>query len=195
MTNRTLEALEIELISILGSDHMNRGLTLRAASTQAAKLVETYRAAVLADYTPATGGMPATPKLAPGDELIVVTPETKYREQEIDRVRVTHMARYKVRVEWLEPRTSYSTAEDFDVRTRYVWHDSRSDRLYSGGSRAQFFTEDQWAYEQRARLADAYLRERRIFPSSVGGPLAELYRDDRLGFANALRRLEGLVEL
>lgn len=140
----------------------------------------------------ATGGMPDTPKLAPGDELLVVDFKTRYRAQEIHEATVTHMARYKIRMTW--ERDGRTVGEDFDVRTRYVWHSGRSDRLYSGQS-SQFFTADQWAWELRARLADDYLKERGIYPSSVRGPLSGLLHNDRVGFANALRRLEGLVEL
>lgn len=194
MTKKTMEALEIELISLIGSDHMNRGLTLRAASHQAAKLVESYRAAVLASYTPATGGMPETPKLAPGDGLIVVNFKTRYRPEFVQGAEVLAMARYRVTLRWTSLESGRVETEDFDVRTRCVWHNNRSDRLHRGGG-SQFFTDDQWAWEQRARLADAYLKERGVYPSSVRGPLSPLLSNDRVGFANALRRLEGLVEL
>lgn len=191
-----LDTQRMDLIGMIGSYLMKNGLDLEAAGQRAADWVRGFERAAQAAWSPATGGMPETPKLAPGDPLLVVRPKTRYTAQEISRVEVTHMARFKVRVKWLEPPTRYTTAEDFDVRTRSVWSDNRSDRMSRGGGLTQIYTEEQWAYQLRADLADAYLRERGIYGStSVSGPLLKVYMNDVVGFANALRRLEGLVEL
>jgi hypothetical protein len=194
-TERTAEALEIELIALVGCDHMSRGLTLRAASLEAEKLVKAYRAAVLEAWTPATGGMPELPKLVPGDELLVVQEKTRYRPQYVQGAEVVKMARFRVTLRYTSLENGREYTEDFDVRTQHHWDSTPAARRMSSVSGARFYTAGQWAWEQRARRADDYLKERGIYPSSVRGPLSGLLHEDRVGFANALRRLEGLVEL
>lgn len=143
----------------------------------------------------ATGGMPETPKLAPGDELLVVQNKTRYRPQFVQAAEVTNMARFRVCLTWVSLETGRRASEDFDVRSRQPWVANKSaDRIHAASS-VSFFTADQWAWELRARLADDYLKERGVYPSSVRGSLSGLLSQDRVGFANALRRLEGLVEL
>lgn len=187
------ETRKTDLIAHLGAYLMDQGRTLKQASQQVTASVDAFERSAQAAWTPATGGMPETPKLAPGDELLVVDFKTRYRAQEIHEATVTHMARFKVRLTW--EQDGRTIGEDFDVRTRCVWDNTPAARRMSSVTVRQFFTADQWAWEQRARLADEYLKERGIYPSSVRGPLSPLLHEDRLGFANALRRLEGLVEL
>lgn len=189
------EARKTDLIARLGAGLMDQGKTLKQASTQATAAVDAFERSAQAAWTPATGGMPDTPKLELGDLLLVVEFKTRYRPQEILNVRVMKMARFRVTVTYAPTETRFLKTEDFDVRTRSVWDNTPASRRMSSHSGRQFFTEAQWAWELRARLADAYLKERGIYPSSVQGPLSGLLRDDRVGFANALRRLEGLVEL
>jgi hypothetical protein len=190
------EARKTDLISRVGSDYMNSGLTLKQASHLATRAVDAFEASAQAAWTPATGGMPELPKLVPGDEVLVVNFKTRYRPQYVQAAEVTAMARFRVSLTWVSLETGRRIAvEDFDVRTRQPWVANKSaDRIHAASS-VSFFTADQWAWEQRARLADDYLKERGIYPSSVRGPLSGLLSRDRVGFANALRRLEGLMEL
>ena len=183
----------LELVGLLGSHLMDQGLTLKQASQQAHERVLAFERSAQAAWTPATGGMPDTPKPVPGDNLLVVEPKTRYRDQFIHDAEVTHMARFKVRMTWVSG--GRTIGQDFDIRTRYAWDNTPAARRMSSASGPQFFTREQWMYELRRRLADEYLKERGIYPGSVRGPLSQLLYDDTVGFANALRRLEGLVEL
>jgi len=189
------EKRKTELIAELGSSAMDKGFSLKQASHWATQKVETFERSAMAAWTPATGGMPDTPKLAPGDPIMVVQHKTRYRPQYVQSGLVQSMARFKVGVSWTSQETGRQENAFFDVRTRGTWSTGRdADRLYRGGG-LEIFTNDQWAWELRARLADEYLKERGVYPSSVQGPLSGLLHNDRVGFANALRRLEGLVEL
>jgi hypothetical protein len=189
------ETRKTELIAELGSAAMDKGFSLKQASHWATQKVDAFEASAQAAWTPATGGMPETPKLAPGDELLVVNFKTRYRPQYVQAAEVIKMARFRVTLRYTSLETGREYTEDFDVRNQYHWDSTPAARRMSSVSGARFYTADQWAWEQRARLADDYLKERGIYPSSVQGPLSGLLHEDRLGFANALRRLEGLVEL
>lgn len=193
------DSQRLELIGMVGSklyqDMSGDRGSLRLASQQAHERVLAFERSAQAAWTPATGGMPDTPKLVPGDNLLVVSRKTRYRPEFVQDAEVDTMARFKIHLKWTNLETHRPDSAFFDVRTRRVWTTGRdADRMYRGGG-LEFFTREQWAYELRARLADAYLKERGIYPSSVRGPLSGLLHNDVVGFANALRRLEGLVEL
>lgn len=129
-----------------------------------------------------------------GDALILATPRTRWKDGnrsvtwETVPVVVHKVARFKVtlRPEDWDGESWELTA--YDLRTRGPWGEAP----YRNGS-SELHTEGTWAYAQRLRKADVYLRESGLF--TPRGSLDKAVREDRLGFANALRRFEGLDEI
>jgi hypothetical protein len=138
--------------------------------------------------------MPEFPELKAGDELLMIRPKTRYTEQEITKVTVAKMARYKITVS--DPdRPEYANLVAFDIRDGYSWDTVPLAKRVGSRGGVRIYTEDRWAYRQREDLADEYLSSRQVSLWQLRGGLSEKIREDRMGFVNALRRFEGLPEL
>ncbi len=130
---------------------------------------------------------PEFPKPSPGDELIIVTPRTRLTEQKITPVRVRAMARFKVTLEGPDGENLAWYQREYDIRTQSAW-----DRDHSSG---RLHTAETWEWERRENAADAYLSETRLHTWGVKGTLGKAIAADKVGFANAVRRFEGLEEI
>lgn len=138
---------------------------------------------------------PDFPRPSVGDELLLVTSREVYEgwnrtfKTEAVRVVVHKMARFKVTVRPVDGDGNEYQLREYDVRTRRAWGGSR----YSGGG--ELHTEETWAYQVRETAADKYLRESGVLARYLQGTLRKAAREDTVGFANALRRFEGLEEI
>lgn len=137
--------------------------------------------------------MPEMTKPVIGDILTMVRHKTRYHEEQITKVTVTKVARYKITVE--DPdRPSYLSPLEFDIRTGAVW-DTTPTAKRVGSHPRTLFTEEQLSYWRRAVAADEYFRSRSISVWSIRGGLCDAIRDNKIGFANILRQFEGLDEI
>lgn len=138
---------------------------------------------------------------AVGDELLMIS-KRRYRDEKgrlraepvVNRVQVKSVARYRVVVEPVGGSDKPWDLQEFDLRTGTAWSNIRSDRVgtYSG---PYLYTEAGWALKQRENAAEDYLSESGVRPHQIRGSLRKAYAADPLGFANALRRFEGLEEI
>lgn len=138
---------------------------------------------------------PEFPKPSVGDELLLVTARVHYEgggwkfRTEVTPVVVHKMARFKVTVRPVDWDGNLYRLREYDIRTRSGWDASRT----SGGGKLH--TEETWTYTRRERTADAYLSESGALVFGLRGSLRAAARKDLVGFANALRRFEGLEEI
>lgn len=133
---------------------------------------------------------PEFPRPSVGDELILVT---YGRNAGQARVRVTKMARFRLEVEGVEePLVWYQ--KEWDIRTRGAWDTRYESRSY-GHRSPRLHTPETLAWETRLTAAEEYLRERGTPVFGLRGPLFKAAGADVVGFANALRRFEGLEEI
>ena len=128
---------------------------------------------------------PALGKVAVGDELLVIRPFNRYRDDNDPvRVRVVKAARVWIDLEEIDQVSSYAR----------TWR-MRLDTQNEGSKYTQqdrFVTAEQYAYETRVDAADAYLCEVKVrsdYGSLWNAP------ERRIVLANLLRAHEGLPEI
>lgn len=128
------------------------------------------------------------PKPRVGDELILFTPRARNRPEETATVRVKAVARFRVTLEGPEGEKLPWYLEEFDLRTGRAW----SSRDWSQG---QLHTADTLAQQQKMSAVDRYLGANDFAPYRLSSSLRRAYEADPVGFANVLRRFEGLDEI
>lgn len=138
---------------------------------------------------------PDFPRPSVGDELLLVTSRAVYEgggrtfRTETKTVVVHKVARFKVTVRPVDWDGLEYWLQEYDLRTQGAWGDPRSP------VESCLHTEETWAYRVRETAADLYLRESGALVHSLRGTLHKAAREDTVGFANALRRFEGLEEI
>lgn len=138
---------------------------------------------------------PDFPRPSVGDELLLVTSRAVYEggtrtfRTEMVRVVVHKMARFKVTVRPVDWDGNEYRLREYDIRTQSGWGGDR----YSGGG--ELHTEETWTHKLRKDAADKYLQESGVSAWGLRGTLRKGAREDTVGFANALRRFEGLEEI
>lgn len=133
---------------------------------------------------------PEFPQPTEGDELILVT---YGRHASQTPVRVVKMARFRLEVEGVEEALPWNRKE-WDIRTRGAWDSRYESRAYRARN-PRLHTPETLAWESREIAADAYLKEMELHVFHLRGSLCKAARADLIGFANALRRFEGLEEI
>jgi hypothetical protein len=137
---------------------------------------------------------PEFPRPSVGDELIIVTAETRYQPERITPVRVRTVARFKVTLENLDRSDRLCNEKEFDLRDRLPWA-TATERKYSRAGKPRLHTTETLAYGKREYAARAYLDGSGVHSMGIRGSLRTAFNADPIGFANALRRFEGLEEL
>ena len=137
---------------------------------------------------------PEFPRPSAGDELIVVVPGGRYRERREILVRVEAIARFQITLEGVDGEELAWDLRKFDVRNRGLWGSYRNGSFGSARN-PELHTRETLAYAKRLDRIHVYLQERRVWTRDLGGPLREAVNKDPLGFANVLRRFEGLEEI
>lgn len=137
---------------------------------------------------------PEFPRPAVGDELIVVTPANRAYPENITPVRVKAVARFKVTLVNLDGSDRLWYEKDFDLRDRLPWA-TATERKYSRAGKPRLHTPETLAYEKRQTAVWAYLNGSGIHSIDIRGSLKTAANEDPIGFANALRRFEGLEAL
>jgi hypothetical protein len=138
---------------------------------------------------------PEFPRPTVGDELILVTPGNRHREQRTENVRVRKMARFRITLEGPDGEDMPWHSSDFDIRTRAPWTDTPPSQRTSRSGEGVLHTAETWAWTQRESAASAYLSESGVHTFELRGTLSKAAQADQVGFANALRRFEGLDEI
>lgn len=131
---------------------------------------------------------PEFPRPSVGDELIVVTPANSAHPETVTPVR------FKVTLENLDGSDRLRYEKEFDLRDRLPWA-TATERKYSRASKPRLHTPETLAYEKRSKAVWAYLNSSGIHSIDIRGSLKTAANEDPIGFANALRRFEGLEEL
>lgn len=138
---------------------------------------------------------PEFPRPSVGDELIIVTPGSRYREQRTENVRVRKMARFRIVLEGPDGDDRPWRSSDFDIWTRAPWTDVPPSQRTSRSGEGVLHTADTWAWTQRKSAASTYLSASGVHMFDLRSTLSKAARSDPVGFANALRRFEGLEDL
>lgn len=138
---------------------------------------------------------PEFPRPSAGDELLIIRKATRYRPLEVKRVRVGHVARFRIMLKGLDGEDLPWGEREWDIRTRAPWNNTPPAKRTGSGSGVRLHTAETWAWQQRADAANAYMYEQHIFLSGMSGSLATAIRADLIGFVNVLRRFEGLEEI
>lgn len=135
---------------------------------------------------------PEFPRPEPGDELVVVQPGNRYREEKITPVRVISVARFKIMVEGL---SGERYPDGFDIRDRKAWA-TTAERKYNRSDVPMLYTAELLVWRDRRNAADRYLRKSGVYRmSDLRGSLKQAVEADPIGFVNVIRRFEGLEEI
>lgn len=137
---------------------------------------------------------PEFPRPSVGDELIVVRRGSRNHPREIISVRVKAVARFRITLEGPDGECLPWMYAEIDIRSRYPWTKTRSDRI-GAGPEYRLHTPETLAYDDRVHVADEYLREHSFQTYQFRGTLRKAYDEDPLGFVNLLRRFAGEEEI
>jgi hypothetical protein len=140
-------------------------------------------------------GKPEFPRPSVGDELIVVVYPTRHSKRQEIPVRVKAMARFRIELEGLDGEALPWMYLEFDIRTQHVWGGRYTSSRSFGSRSERIHTPETLAYERREDAADEYLRENRVWVHDLRDGLRTAVEADPVGFANVLRRFEGLEEI
>lgn len=127
-----------------------------------------------------------------GDELLVCKFPNRYRiKTKIIPVIVVYSGRFKVKVRRSDDvPIPYSWADGFDIRTRRLWKENGGRGFYSNSE--ELHTEESLIEKIEKKLVHDYLILNGISQFSLRNGLKESAENDLIGFANALRKFEGL---
>lgn len=145
---------------------------------------------------------PEFPRPSEGDGLILEefrhlgSGAGRVYRAEARTVIVHRVARFKVTVRPMDWDGNEYRLMEYDLRTQRGWTGSRDPDVGSRW-RGTLYTPETWAYHRREVAANTYLTASGIHgvSFSLKGSLRDAASKDVIGFANVLRRFEGLEEI